>query len=164
MSFCTKLIEEGSLSTDKEVDFPNPSPIAKKSQLLWLSLESDSHGKEEMNVFQTRTEHKFSNNHALIWERNKKARKCALLWILKLLCLCYSLSFIEGFPVGSEAKESAYNAGDTGLIPGLGRSPGEGNGNPLQYSCLENSMYRESGGLQSMGSQRVRHDWANNTT
>ena len=52
-------------------------------------------------------------------------------------------------------KESAYNAGDVGLIPGSGRSPGRRNGNPLQYSCLENSM--EPNGLQSMGSQRVGH-------
>jgi len=47
-----------------------------------------------------------------------------------------------GFPGGSEDKASACNAGDTGLIPGLGRSPGEGNGNPLQYSCLENPTER----------------------
>ena len=45
-----------------------------------------------------------------------------------------------GFPGGSAGKEPSSNAGDLGLIPGLGRSPGEGNGNPLQYSCLENSM------------------------
>ena len=45
-----------------------------------------------------------------------------------------------GFPGGSDSKESGGNAGDLGLIPGLGRSPGEGHGNPLQYSCLENSM------------------------
>ena len=44
------------------------------------------------------------------------------------------------FPDGSDNKKSACNAGDPGLIPGLGRSPGEGNGYPLQYSCLENSM------------------------
>ena len=43
---------------------------------------------------------------------------------------------------GSDDKESAYNAGDRALIPGSGRSPGEGNGNPLQYFCLENSMDR----------------------
>ena len=43
---------------------------------------------------------------------------------------------------GSDGKESACNVGDLGLIPGLGRSPGEGNGNPLQYSCLENPMDR----------------------
>ena len=48
------------------------------------------------------------------------------------------------FPVGSDSKASASSAGDLGLIPGLGRSPGEGNGNPLQYSCLENSMGREA--------------------
>ena len=43
-----------------------------------------------------------------------------------------------GFPGGSESKESACNVGDLGSIPGLGRSPGEGHGNPRQYSCLEN--------------------------
>ena len=47
-----------------------------------------------------------------------------------------------GFPGGSDSKESACNAGDLGLIPGLGRSPEEGNDNPLQYSCLENPMDR----------------------
>ena len=49
-----------------------------------------------------------------------------------------------GFPGGSEGKASAYNAGDWSSIPRSGRSPGEGNGNPLQYSCLENSMDREA--------------------
>ena len=49
---------------------------------------------------------------------------------------------LSGVPGGSDGKESACNAGDLGLIPGLGRSPGEGNGNPLQYSCLGNSMDR----------------------
>ena len=46
------------------------------------------------------------------------------------------------FPSGSEDKESVRNAGDLGSIPELGKSTGEGNGNPLQYSCLENSMDR----------------------
>ena len=46
----------------------------------------------------------------------------------------------EGFPGGSNSKLSAYNVGDPGSIPGSGRYPGEGNGNPLQYSCLENPM------------------------
>ena len=49
-----------------------------------------------------------------------------------------------GFLDGSDGKASAYNAEDPGLIPGSGRSPGEGNGNPLQYSCLEDSMDREA--------------------
>ena len=47
-----------------------------------------------------------------------------------------------GFPGSSNGKESACSAGDPGLIPGSGRSPAVGNGNPLQYSCLENSMDR----------------------
>ena len=51
---------------------------------------------------------------------------------------------LEGFPGSSEVKVSAYNAGDLGSIPGSGRSPGEGNGNPLQYSCLENPMNEEA--------------------
>ena len=46
-----------------------------------------------------------------------------------------------GFPGGSDGKESACNAGDLGLIPGLGRSPGGGHGNPLQYSCLERGAW-----------------------
>ena len=57
------------------------------------------------------------------------------------------------FPGGSDSKASAYNTGDLGLIPGLGRSLGEGNGNPLQCSCLEDPLDGEPGGLQSMGSQ-----------
>ena len=54
--------------------------------------------------------------------------------------LIYNLTLISGFPCGSAGKESACNAGDLGLIPGLGRSPGEGKGYTLQYSGLENSM------------------------
>ena len=49
-----------------------------------------------------------------------------------------------GFPGGSDGKASACNAGDLGSIPGSGRSPGEGNGNPLQHSCLENPMDGEA--------------------
>ena len=62
------------------------------------------------------------------------------------------------FPSGSVAKNPPASAGvarDTGSIPGLGRSPGVGNGNPLQYSCLKNPTDRGAWGLQSMGSQRV---------
>ena len=59
-------------------------------------------------------------------------------------------------PGGSDGKASVYNAGDLGSIPGLGTSPGEGNGDPLQYSCLENPM--DYSRLQSMVSQRVGHD------
>ena len=69
---------------------------------------------------------------------------------------------LHGFSSGSVVKNSSADAGDTrdtGLIPGLGRSPGEGNGNPLQYSCLEIPWTEEPGGLQSTRPQRVGHDW-----
>ena len=61
---------------------------------------------------------------------------------LKLLGICiYKYLFSEvGFPCGSDSKVSAHNAGDPGSIPGSGSSPGEGNGNPVQYYCLENPM------------------------
>ena len=66
-----------------------------------------------------------------------------LLYERNATSLMYAL-FSMDFPGGSEIKASACNAGDLGLIPGLGRSPGKGNGNgnPLQYSCLENPMDR----------------------
>ena len=62
-----------------------------------------------------------------------------------------------GFPCGSDGKASAYNAGDLDSIPGLGRSPGERNGNPLQYSCLENPMDRGAWQAMVYGVTRVRH-------
>ena len=67
----------------------------------------------------------------------------------------------KGSPDSSADKESACNAGDHSLIPGLGRSPGEGNSHLLQYSCLESSMDR--GAWQAMGLQRVRYNWATHT-
>ena len=85
-------------------------------------------------------------------------RPCFLTWLLMvitwLLILCFMHSWLlfvilvsaqlmspqSILPGGSDSKASAHNVGDLGSIPGLGRSPGEGNGNPLQYSCLENSI------------------------
>ena len=75
-------------------------------------------------------------------------------WVQASLKYCTT----QGIPSGSDGKASAYSAEDPGSIPGLGRSPGEGNGNPLQYSCLENPMDGRCGRLQSMGSQRVGHN------
>ena len=68
-----------------------------------------------------------------------------------------------GFPGGSDGKASACDAENPGLIPGSERSPREGNGSPVQYSCLENSMDGEAWwgtacGVQPMGSQRVGHN------
>ena len=76
---------------------------------------------------------------------------------------CYSLIrnfsvFFWDFPCSSVSKESACNARNLGLIPGLGRSHGEGNGNPLQYSCLENPMDREAWWATVHGATRVGHD------
>ena len=62
-----------------------------------------------------------------------------------------------GFTGGSDGKESTCNAGDPGSVPGCGRSPREGNGNPLQYSCLENPMDR--GALQATVHGVCGHNW-----
>ena len=72
---------------------------------------------------------------------------------------CISRS--QDFPGGLDGKVSAFNVGDPGSILGSGRSPGGGNGNPLQYTCLEKSHGRRSlVGYNPWGSQKVRHDWA----
>ena len=63
-----------------------------------------------------------------------------------------------GIPCSSVSKESAWNSGDPGSIPGSGRNPGEGNGNPLQYSCLENPTDRGAWQATVHGVARVRHD------
>ena len=66
--------------------------------------------------------------------------------------------FYWGFPGGTDGKESACNVADQGSIPGLGKSPGEGNGYPLQYSGLENSMDREAWWATGPWGQRAGHD------
>ena len=67
-------------------------------------------------------------------------------------------SGVAGFPWSSVSKESACNTGDPGSIPGSGRSPGERNGNPLQYSSLENPMDRGAWQATVRGVARVGHD------
>ena len=62
--------------------------------------------------------------------------------LLFIPCFDQDYGLIWGFPGGSDGKESACNVGDLGSIPGLGRCPGVGHGNPLQYPCLENPMDR----------------------
>ena len=71
-----------------------------------------------------------------------KHRKVVLKITVSLSCSYFSLE--ESFPSGPDGKDSSCKAGDWGSIPGSGRSPGEGNGNPLQYSCLENPTDREA--------------------
>ena len=72
---------------------------------------------------------------------NTSSHPCFLLFPLALL-LGKTPLFAQGFPGGSDGKENAYSAGDPCLIPGSGRSPGEGNGYPIQFSGLENFMDR----------------------
>ena len=81
--------------------------------------------------------------------------------------LCFKIKVFElkildalnrGFPGGSEVKASSSNTGDLGSIPGSGISPGEGNGNPLQYSCLENPMDGGAWWATVHGVERVGHD------
>ena len=69
-----------------------------------------------------------------------------------------SLIFQATFYSGLDSKESTCNAGDLGLIPGLGRSPGEGNGYPFSILAWRIPWTEEPGRLKSMGSQRIRHD------
>ena len=109
------------------------------------------------------------------WHRNCFLKWSETMWVpghrnfLCLLFLVYgeqasaSMTFRASL-VAQMVKASACNAGDLGSIPGLGRSPGEGNGNPLQYSCWEIPWTEEPGRLQSMGSHRVGYDSLDLTT
>ena len=87
---------------------------------------------------------------------------CTPVALLALPTVVY-ISSLVGFPRSSVGRESACSAGDLGSIPGLGRSPGEGNGSPLQYPCLENLMDRGAWWATVTASQRVGHGWATGT-
>ena len=97
-----------------------------------------------------------------------RAQTCMSLYYFNRKIWCQkikeSVGQILGLPGGSDGDESTSNLGDLGSIPGLGRSPGEGNGYPLQYSGLENLMDRGVCGLESMGLRRIGHDWATFTS
>ena len=80
---------------------------------------------------------------------------------LRIVNIMYPYESVWGFPGGSVSKESACNAGDLGLIPGLVRSPGEGNGNPLQYSCLDNPMDRGAWWITVHGVAKSRTRFSN---
>ena len=77
-----------------------------------------------------------------MWGGRLSADFPVFLWYPQTLTHLFNMGKYQGLgsPCGSYSKESAYSAGDLGSIPGSGRSPGEGNGNPLQYSCLRNPM------------------------
>ena len=87
--------------------------------------------------------------------RKKSKRLFSILSGQSILKITYTTK-VWGFPGSSVNKESAFNAGDPGSIPGWGTSSGEENGNPLQYSCLENSMDR---GAWQATAHRVTQTW-----
>ena len=89
-----------------------------------------------------------------------RSKYLLISWLNNQSIITYLEQFtIPGIPWGSDHKESACSAGDPDSVPGLGRSSGEGNGNPLQYACLENPMDRGAWwDTKSMGLQRLRHN------
>ena len=105
--------------------------------------------------------------------RGRKYRvkfRVSTIYLMYLLFIFFCLTFItcfQGLPRWHSGKGSAcqcWSTGELGSIPGSGRSPGEGNGNPLQYPCLEIPRREEPGRLQPMRSQRVGHDCATEHT
>ena len=84
--------------------------------------------------------------------------------VIDNMCLYCYVTLFKGFLVAQTVKKILLQCRRLGLIPGLGKSLGEGNGYSLPYSCLENPWTKEAGGLQSMGSQRIRHNWMTKNT
>ena len=121
-----------------------------------------SHKKEENNANCSNMD--ATRNYHTKWRKSERERQTPydIMWNI------YHIIYVEsktwhGLPLWLNGKESACNAGNPGSILGSGRSPGEGNGNLLQYSCWRIPWTEELGGVQSMGLQRVRHNWVTNT-
>ena len=126
---------------------------------MWVqSLGGEDSLEEGMAVLLPRESH---GQRSLVgtWGRHRIGHDWSDL-ARKRICICI-LSFLMSFPGGSDGKKSARNVGDLGLIPGLGRSPGEGNGNPVPYSCLENPMDRGTWWATVHGISK-RHGWVPN--
>ena len=127
--------EKCCLSLTKELELLAVGrKVGTSSKLLWLN--------DENSIFWFWNGQRLSGDQA-----TKRPGMCK-----------YSLSDV--FPGGSDSKASACNVGDPGSIPGSGRSPGEGNDTPLQYSCRENPMDGGAWWVQSTGLQRIGHNWA----
>ena len=122
----------------------------------WSSLLMD--WLDSFNIFQVLFNRTKKKSHFLLEIQENKHFRSKLFALNSQYTIFSQIRGMRGaFLDGSDGKESACNAGDLCSIPWSGRSPGEGNGNPLQYSCLGNPT-EEPGGLQSMGLQRVRQD------
>jgi len=146
LSFCLFMLFMGFWRQEYWSALPFPSPVdhvlselSTMTCLSWVALHGLAHSFIELDEAVV---------HVI--------SLISFLWLWFSFCLPP-----EGyFPGGSEGKASACNVGDPCSIPGLGRSPGEGNGNPFQYSCWRIPWTEESGRLQCTGSQRVGHNWA----
>ena len=135
-----KVINEWALQKDlHDVAFMN-----------WMGLECEEHGMQVDNRMLRVSNWEMMQWHFLWWcQRPSNFLFKGAGWARNQFYSSYvtfemsnkgTYADSRGFPGGSDIKASACNVGDPGLIPGSGRSPGEGNGNPLQYSCLENPM------------------------
>ena len=96
------------------------------------------------------------------WAHTHASTSLHMVWnvtenLTLLHCVCFLIK--QGLHDGSVVKNLPANAGDLGSIPGTGKFPEEGNGNPFQYPCLENPMTEEPGRLQFMGSQKSQTHW-----
>ena len=110
-------------------DLPHVSPWRRRWQPTPVFLPRESHGQRSLVGYSP-------------WVAKRRTR---------LSDFIFTFSFKGGFPGDSDSKESACNAEDPGSVSRLGRSPGEGHGNPLQYSCLENLMDRGLVGYSPWG-------------
>ena len=98
----------------------------------------------------------FSSKGAVFWG---EARGKTLIWDVRLSMFGGCFPLFGDFPGGSVVKDPSTSSGDVGSVPGLGRSPGEGNGNPLQYYCLGNLMDRGAWWAIIHGIIRVGHNF-----
>ena len=149
--------------TDAEAETPILWPPHVKSWLIGKDSDAGRDwGQEEKEMTEDEMagwHHRLDVSLGKLWElvMDREAWRAVIHGVTKSRTRLSN--WTESYPGGSDGKKSACNAGDLGLIPGSGRSPGEGNGNPLQYSCLENSMDRGFWQAAVQGSQRIEHKW-----
>ena len=146
----------------------------RSNNLLGLNWTQKSSSTHIYCLLQQTVQTKISEGKRYInvWEKPgtsfQLSSPCGVTWtVFKFPALVCDSTFqlfakLRASLVAQMVKNLSVNARDLGMIPGLGRSPGEWNVYLLQYSCLENSMDSKPGGLQSMGLQRFGHDWGTN--
>ena len=138
--------------------FPDGAAAAAAKSLqscptLCDPIDSSSPGSAVPGILQARTPEWIVISFSNAWKWKVKVK---LLSRVRLFATPWTAAYIKNLPVNTNAGAVR----DTGLIPGLGRFPGEGNGNPLQYSCLENPVGRGGCWATFIGLQRVGHDWS----